>query len=49
MQALCYRCSWERVGGVKVALMKYVQWVCLQFVFVVFSDHTHFLFFNGDY
>ena len=49
MQALCYRCSWERVGGVMVALMKQVSWVCLQFVFVVFLDHTHLLFLNGDH
>ena len=27
-----------------VCLILAVSWVCLQFVFVVFPDHTHFLF-----
>ena len=36
--------SWCLV--VVVWLFLTVPWVCLQFVIVVFSDHTHLLFFN---
>ena len=32
---------------VVVLLFLPVPWVCLQFVIVVFSDHTHLLYFKG--
>ena len=40
--ALLSLSSWCLV--IVVGLFLAVQWVCLQFVIVVFSDHTHLLF-----
>ena len=42
--ALLSLSSWCPVIGVWLILA--VPWVCLQFVIVVFPDHTHLLFFT---
>ena len=42
--ALLSLSSWCRV--IVVWLFLSVPWVCLQFVILVFPDHTHSLFFN---
>ena len=45
--ALLSLSSWCLV--VVVWLFLAMPWVCLQFVIVVFPDHTHLLFFKTDY
>ena len=42
--ALLSLSSWYLV--IVVCLFLAVKWVCLQFVIVVFPDHTHLLFFT---
>ena len=44
--ALLSLSCWRLVVAVWLFLL--VPWVCLQFVIVVFPDHTHLLFFRGN-